>query len=197
MAKKIKCDCGVTFEVEEGQTHCKYCGKKLSDIGKKKPVEEKKGRGCLILIGVLIGFFILIGALSSGGEKEKPTATPTPTKTKEEIEAEKQKRQLETEEALDGYINLINSSGMGGYVSKVGVGGLGGGDVEIVVRNIWHYQPKQIRLQAAQTLWEAWAANFCPERETPDSCRITLKDLTGNTVGGSSAWAGSIINVID
>jgi len=34
MAEKIKCDCGVIFTPEEGQTHCNYCGKKLADIGK-------------------------------------------------------------------------------------------------------------------------------------------------------------------
>jgi len=93
MAEKIKCDCGITFEVEEGQTHCKYCGIKLSDIGKEKPAylakedkatlgEKKKGRGCLIAIGLLVGFFILIGLIVSGGEEkkqvteEKPKATP-------------------------------------------------------------------------------------------------------------------------
>ena len=75
MAKKIKCDCGVTFEAEEGQTHCRYCGIKLSDIGKKKPVEKKKGRGCLLAIGLLIGFFILIAAIGGGGEKAGPSGT--------------------------------------------------------------------------------------------------------------------------
>jgi hypothetical protein len=105
MAEKIKCDCGVIFTPEEGQTHCNYCGIKLSDIGKKKParlakedettlsesqkkkIEEeekyrtgvrkdlgkkKRGKGCLILIGLLIGFFILIAAISGGGKKVGP-----------------------------------------------------------------------------------------------------------------------------
>jgi len=116
MAEKIKCDCGITFEVEEGQTHCNYCGVKLSDIGKEKPArlvkegkttlsesqkkkieeeekyrasvrkdveEKKKGRGCLVLIGLVIGFFILIAAISGGGEKKKPAPTPTPAKQEE------------------------------------------------------------------------------------------------------------------
>lgn len=42
MAEKIKCDCGITFNAEEDQTHCNYCGIKLSDIGKEKP-ERKVG----------------------------------------------------------------------------------------------------------------------------------------------------------
>lgn len=44
MAEKIKCDCGITFEVEERQAHCNYCGIKLFGIGKKKPVEKKKDK---------------------------------------------------------------------------------------------------------------------------------------------------------
>lgn len=111
MAKKIKCDCGITFEVEEGQTHCNYCGAKLSGIGKKKPTlsesqkkkieeeekyrasvkkdleEKKKGKGCLIALGLLVGFFILIVAIGSGGEKKQPTPTPTPVKQEEAEEA--------------------------------------------------------------------------------------------------------------
>jgi len=105
MAEKIKCDCGVTFEAEKRQTHCRYCGIKLSDIGKKKPVEKKKSKGCLIAIGLLVGFFILIAAISGGGEKEKPTPTPVSVEEKEEQErrleeqekqqAEEQKKQVE------------------------------------------------------------------------------------------------------
>jgi len=44
MAEKIKCNCGITFIPEEGQTHCNYCGIKLTDIGKGDKVEEKKER---------------------------------------------------------------------------------------------------------------------------------------------------------
>lgn len=42
MAEKIKCDCGITFTPEEGQTHCNYCGIKLTDIGKGNKAEKKK-----------------------------------------------------------------------------------------------------------------------------------------------------------
>lgn len=116
MAEKIKCDCGNTFEVEKEQTHCKYCGIKLSDIGKeklvgleeedkttlsesqKKKIEEeeeyrlsvkrdlgkkKKGKGCLIAIGLLIGFFILVAASGDNEEKVKSKPAPTPVKQEE------------------------------------------------------------------------------------------------------------------
>jgi hypothetical protein len=35
MSEKIKCDCGVIFTPEEGQTHCNYCGIKLIDFEEK------------------------------------------------------------------------------------------------------------------------------------------------------------------
>lgn len=72
--------------------------------------EKKKGRGCLVLIGLLIVFFILIGALSSGGEKEK--LIPTPTSVKQEEEAEKKAESPEEQikkliqEHLEGNNNL-------------------------------------------------------------------------------------------
>ena len=139
MAEKIKCDCGITFEAEEGQTHCNYCGIKLSDIGKEKPDrlakerkttlseaqkkkieeeekyrasvrkdlgEKKKGRGCLVLIGLLIVFFILIGAISSGGEKEKPTPTPAPVK-QEEAEAMPETATEEAVRSLEYYQKAV------------------------------------------------------------------------------------------
>jgi len=44
VAKKIKCDCGITFRPEEGQTHCNYCGIKISDIGKKNINSKREQR---------------------------------------------------------------------------------------------------------------------------------------------------------
>ena len=108
--------------------------------------------------------------------------------------AQKQKK---VDEASHGYKDFIEASGMNKYISSVKVGGPNGRNIEVMVRNNWHYNHKQVRLQAAQTLWKAWATLYCPEKETIDLCRITLVDLNGNKVGGSSALAGSIINVID
>ena len=50
MTEKIKCDCGITFIPEEGQTHCSYCGIKISDIDKKSPLicQLKEKRACFL-----------------------------------------------------------------------------------------------------------------------------------------------------
>lgn len=163
----------------------------------EKKKEKKKGKGCLVVLGLFIGFTTLIGLFSNGGEKGKSTPSPTPVKTEEELEAEKQEKYLEIDEILDGYLAVINTSGMNEFVSTIEAKAPSYTDLEIAVKNVWHYQPKQVRLQAAQSLWELWAGKYCPERETPDHCRITLVDLKGNVVGGSSWLAGSIIKVDD
>lgn len=67
------------------------------------------------------------------------------------------------------------------------------GMVSITVSNGWHYQPYQIRKQATQGLWRAWAMTYSPEN--PDNARIKILDLNGNRVGGSSLFAGSLVDV--
>lgn len=94
MAEKIKCDCGITFEVEVGQTHCNYCGIKLSDIGKEKQAEKKKGKGCLVAVGLFVGFFILIAAISGSGKKEKPSQPISPQQ-QTEVDIKKQQQDEE------------------------------------------------------------------------------------------------------
>lgn len=68
----------------------------------------------------------------------------------------------------------------------------------LTVGNMWHIRHKQIRLQDAQTLWEAWAAIASPS--DPEKAWLHLVDRRGNRVGGSGAgWigTGSSISVID
>ena len=104
MAKKIKCDCGITFTAEEGQTHCNYCGKKLSDIGKEKTnintkrtikntiENEIPKKFLIILLALLILFSAYFYVRAENNEKNlkkdftsnlepTPTALPTPTPT--------------------------------------------------------------------------------------------------------------------
>ena len=61
----------------------------------------------------------------------------------------------------------------------------------IKVQNRWHLQNYQIRYQAAQNLWEAWATIAKPK--DVDHARIKIVDLNGNEVGGSRSRAGSLI----
>ena len=65
----------------------------------------------------------------------------------------------------------------------------------ISVRDFWHRQGKQDRLQAAQNMWAMWAEVYSPD--DPDKARIRITDTNGNRVGGSSVAAGSILWVAD
>jgi hypothetical protein len=68
--------------------------------------------------------------------------------------------------------------------------------IVIVVRDTWHYQHKQLRLQAAQNLWKLWSQSYYFE-DKKDKCRMDLVDGNGNSVGGSSWLGGSIVSVKD
>jgi hypothetical protein len=83
----------------------------------------------------------------------------------------------------------------GTFVTGVRPSRLSVRDVEIVVSPEWHYHPKAIRLQLAQSLWKLWASICSPH--DPDKALISLFDATGNRVGGSSSLAGSLVNVDD
>jgi hypothetical protein len=188
----------------------------------KKELENKKqNRSCLSCLGVILLLALLVIVSSAFGEgvKKEQSAEVKPTNQEQQEgveETEKEQKKKAEEEAarraaeeevkreaaeeaeknLQGYIDLINTIGMNAYVNSVGYYS-GFKWIEVTVKNTWHYEPKQIRLQAAQTLWNVWATQFCPEKETIDNCRIRIVDLAGNEVGGSSAWAGSMVNVKD
>ena len=59
---------------------------------------------------------------------------------------------------------------------------------KLTVDNTWHYRIYQVRLQDAQTLWEAWARLVSPA--DPDKARISIVDLRGNEVGGYNLLTG-------
>lgn len=66
-----------------------------------------------------------------------------------------------------------------------------GDTIIITVANTWHLMPYQLRLQAAQNLWQTWAKIASPQ--DLDRARLKLVDLNGNEVGGSRFIAGSAI----
>lgn len=66
-----------------------------------------------------------------------------------------------------------------------------GDSLTIIVPDGWHYEPYQIRLQAAQNFWELWARIRSPN--DPDKARLEITDFNGNSVGGSRWLAGSLI----
>lgn len=95
--RKIRCNCGIFFIPEEGQTHCDYCGAKISNIDKKKINPKKKikndkaikedvpKRFLTILLGLAILFSTGLYTRAENMEKEiknkefKSNPTPTPT----------------------------------------------------------------------------------------------------------------------
>ena len=81
----------------------------------------------------------------------------------------------------------------GSLISDISPDQYNDGMVLVTVTNFWHYQPYQMRKQAAQGLWNIWATTYSPDN--PDSARVKILDLRGNRVGGSSVWGGSLIDV--
>lgn len=67
--------------------------------------------------------------------------------------------------------------------------------VTVTVSNVWHYEPKQVRIQVTQNLWSRWQKIASPY--DPDKACIRIVDLNGNEVGGSRALGGSLIWVQD
>lgn len=96
-------------------------------------------------------------------------------------------------EQRTAYLNLLRAAGVDRSLI-VGVDrGRDDNELRITVANTWHYQPHQIRLQAAQNLWGVWAKLRSPDNL--DHARIKLLDQNGNDVGGSGWLAGSMVNV--
>lgn len=106
--------------------------------------------------------------------------------------AAKEAAQREVKDRLDAYMAVLNAAEVK-LIDSVRVRRIGDKtwEAELTVRDIWHLRHYQLRLQDAQTLWEAWAVIASPSE--PDSARINLVDGNGNEVGGSRVWGGSLI----
>ena len=111
-------------------------------------------------------------------------------------EARREQAQQEVQDRLDAYLAVLALAEVD-VVERVSVQRISGNiwEATLTVKNIWHVRHKQLRLQDAQALWEAWAVIASPD--APDSARIKIVDLRGNPVGGSRVWAGSLIWVDD
>jgi hypothetical protein len=98
-------------------------------------------------------------------------------------------------EALDAYSAVLKDLQRGTGVKIFDSLAVSGGTVKVTVTNLWHSRHRQVRLQDAQLLWEAWARIRAPS--DPDSARILILDYRGNEVGGSRWLAGSLLWVLD
>jgi hypothetical protein len=84
------------------------------------------------------------------------------------------------------YVNTINKIApqAGVFISTV-KRGFDDDTAVLVLKNIWHSQPYQVRLQVAQSLLIIWQRTRNDEHSY-----VTLTDLIGNEVGSTSAWSG-------
>ena len=145
--------------------------------------------------------FLIIREIGTPAPAAKPTApaapavtpaAPPPTAAERAAAEEKEKAQAM---AAAGQFRAMIAKVDDGMISEVAPDGSSPNRLLIAVSDRWHYQPKQIRLQTAQALQRLWATAFSPDR--PDHARIRLLDQTGNEVGGSRVWGGSVIWVAD
>ena len=90
-------------------------------------------------------------------------------------------------------MNKISSIAGGEALITRAETGIDESDIKVYVADTWHYQPYQIRLQAAQNLWKLWASIRSPRHL--DWALISLVDSNGNSVGGSSVMAGFLVSV--
>jgi hypothetical protein len=105
--------------------------------------------------------------------------------------AAKDAAQKEIKDKLDAYLAVLKLADVT-IIESVSVERRGESwKATLTVKNIWHIRHYQVRLQDAQTLWQAWATIASPK--DPDRARIVLVDGNGNEVGGSRALAGSLI----
>lgn len=110
----------------------------------------------------------------------------------EEEKTQREAAQKQIRDRLDAYVALLNAAEVK-LIKNVSVDRIGkkSWKATLTVDNLWHIRHYQIRLQDAQTLWEAWASIASPM--DPDKARIKLVDLRENEVGGSRVWGGSLI----
>ena len=111
---------------------------------------------------------------------------------RQQEEARQEAAQKQVKDRLDAYMALLNAAEVR-LIDNVSVRRIGDDtwEVTLTVDNLWHVRHHQVRLQDAQTLWEAWARIASPSK--PDNARIKIVDQRGNEVGGSRVWGGSLI----
>ena len=163
-------------------------GKPFNEDAIKKEIAKKYNITTIKLDAIWV-------LVESNAEYQKQWKSKVAQKTKEaqiKVIIEKRKK------ILDNYLSILNEAGMNQFVEIVSYkyADINECSIIIKVRNTWHYQLKQLRLQAAQNLWELWSQSYYLESER-DKCRMELVDLNGNGVGGSSWLGGSVVNVKD
>jgi len=182
--------------------------------GFQQPIPPKMSSSskiALIVIGLIFGSCALCGVLggianlldpnksnvsptqTTNASNQSVQSSPSPQASSETANksANSSKPASSTSDNIQKYRKLMRSIDKNGDIVTNVTQGRMDGEIKISVSNSWHYEPYQIRLQLAQKLWDAWAATHSPNE--PDKARIQIVDGNGNEVGGSRAWAGSLI----
>lgn len=108
--------------------------------------------------------------------------------------AAQQAQQRDVQHALQTFRDRTTAAGLDArWIARVQVDPERDENLIVMVQNLWHLQPYQMRLQAAQNLWQIWAMLRSPSNL--DRARIKITDLNGNGVGGSGWLAGSLVDV--
>jgi len=199
--------CGARNETQTG--FCYSCGSSLPDL----PLAPKKNNNatsaivamCFVFFGLFI-FAILV--MEAQGPKRNaqidsaPPSTPPPSPQKAidspsapSTEARQSGEFATAHPHVEEFNTTLSAPAIKAYMANAKLSDLSPDGLEITVTTRWHYEPKAIRLQMAQVIWKAWAGIHRPEK--PDAAYITLRDATGNKVGGSRVMAGSLIWVAD
>ncbi|WP_375771488.1 hypothetical protein NR798_11465 [Archangium gephyra] len=66
----------------------------------------------------------------------------------------------------------------------------------VTVSDAWFSQPKPLRQELAQQLWQLWAAKNSPNVKDPDGSKLKLVSASGQRLGGSGI-AGSMVSLDD
>ncbi|HZE70013.1 MAG TPA: hypothetical protein VE135_10875 [Pyrinomonadaceae bacterium] len=178
-----------------------------AELTTRTPIDLGDLKAVWIIGGLVLGGFVLfmlfVAIVSSGNPPSSsvnqpisaetpqaspsiaPRASPVPTVDEEALARKKAAADVAS------YVKQLRAVGIDNSFIVNAKTGITPDTLKITVSNGWHYEPYQMRFQAAQKLWETWAEQHSPH--DPDKSRISLVDLNGNEVGGSRAWAGSLI----
>jgi len=203
--------CGNQNEMQAG--FCYSCGSSLPALPPvpDEPMSKKKKNAayavvamCFVFFGLFIFAVLLIEAQKPKRNAHIVSATPASspssrkaidTPSAPSIEARQSEEFANARRHVEEFNTALSAPAIKAYMANAKLSDLSPDDLEVTVTTRWHYEPKAIRLQMAQVIWKAWAGIHRPEK--PDAAYITLRDASGNKVGGSRVMGGSLIWVSD
>jgi hypothetical protein len=168
-------------------------------------LQPKQKISLVATIIVAIFVIVLFAVLFSNDDDKQKSQAPVLTQEQHLAKQGKEKqslaqRQKAGTEVVKQMTSIINNAGMGSYISNVSLEYVSSlPQLVLEVRSNWHYQSKQVRKDATTKLWERWVRLCLIKKlgEEADSCRIKLISQSGDAVGGSRVFAGSLIYVND